>query len=356
MGKKFMLTEKQLNELYEYLEENPIDRNRYGIIHEAFGQVNNVDEIVEDVYDYLLRCAKTVLKNKNLKRSQIVSLRTRNNVGYNIRMFWDNFTKPLSTKYIFKLYFSVCVYDCGDDEMLVKSVENTKNVEKYKMGKETFEHDGWQPKLVSYIYSYKGQVFINKNKLKHEIVHYYQQMLNPEWATEKKARQFHQHYDKIVDISNKSTNLKVKEMTSLLYFLMPGEISANMGYLRGHLENMGANRKNYKEKYKETWIYGEYQNMKALYNEITSFDDYDWEGIRKAMQYSGAFHKQSSMAKAPDAKRFKNRCLQYINKQIEYLDKKIQQTFEYVIGAYQGKRDDETYTTKNQRLSGQPIQ
>jgi hypothetical protein len=352
MGKTVYLQEGQLRKMFRYMEENPIDRDRYEMINEAYSRVNNIDEIVDGIYEFLIEKGPGLLRYNKEK----IKLTTKYGVDYWIYKFKGRIGE-LNNEFFNGLEIWGDLYYCGNEDKYYRYLKSTPGTNNFVLRRNGYfdTRTGGGMALFTPIYFYKNQIYVDKNLLKHEITHYYQILLNPAHEDDEKFKNYAKTYKNNEKLSQITTNELVKDATDIMYFFMPTEIAANTARLDGELRDLGINRKNYSTIFQETPLYEDYSYAIRFYNNLKNASDEEWDFLRKELQKAKVFHEETRLNRTTDTLFFKKLFLQYIDKQIIYFNKRVQKAKDSAVGAYQGKREDETYTTKNQRLSGQRI-
>jgi hypothetical protein len=357
---KMILREEKL------YNNNPIADESLSYLNEAFNQINNLDVIVDEIYDNLINKYKIVDTGKNFQ--QIKGIQTDNlsdtfdftSAGYEMHgAIYENQTKIHSaylknTECFFTLFILNEEYFNNFSTFAKCNEFINANI------KHQYSMDGGHTGKIIYLnipaVKYKGNIFTNlriaKNSIRHEITHYYQNILNPYLKTSSGAGKYYQHYTNIIKHLNVN-NAEVRIITSCLYFFDMNEVTANANELTGQLYDFGVNRNNYKTVFNKTNVGQDYNNLINDVNGLFNSNTTDWEYIRKFMQNKKYFRDNSTLAKTTDINVFKKHLYEYIQKGKEYCWSKFLKSIEYAIGGYNGKQKDVKYTTKNQRYSGQ---
>jgi hypothetical protein len=368
---KKVFTEQQLKKIIEkqvinaFLREeriynlNPLNNKQLCLMNEAYSQINNLDNIIKDIYNTFINNYKmSGSYNEFYKLNYMNSLKHENNyeidIDKNITVAFKKYidTNDIKSKYLKQVRYSFSLFFLYEE--YINNYNSFSNISFFQNSENRYQFgsDGaYSGDLISLTIPgviYKDNYYVNlnvtKNLIRHEITHYYQNLLNLKINNNSYENiKFHEKYSKIIgDLNNENKIFKI--LTNFLYYFHHDEVMANTNQLSGQLSDLGTNKNNYKDIFNKTSVGIE---------EIFKDKNIDWDEIRNFMQSKDYFEKKSTLGKTRDDSVFKEQLYKLFQNKKEFCNKKFQKTIEYVIGAYKGKRDNEQYTSKNQRLSGQ---
>jgi hypothetical protein len=368
---KVIITDQQLKAIQkaELKEERiynrqPLRMDRLIFLNEAYSHVNNLDEIVDEIYNSLIY---------HLKLSQINGKCFQVGLQYNLceiiekTVDYDlyNYSFPVlmvKSKFISKTKFGFHLFVLHEDK--TGDYENFIKREEFKDALFNIIYSTGPREPYSYLLTLNIPLFIVRGKtycyldvdlvIRHEIAHYYQKTLNPIYKDKDKALAYKHNYAQRVN-GMLDINPVVKKLSYVLYFLTPTEVSANVQSLTKDLQNRNAYITNYKKVMNSTDIGKEYNKVKSIIDEIFNNEKINWDIIIAHMQNNDFFEKKSTLGKTKDAKIFKQKLFDYISDEMEYADEKFQKSIDIAIGVYKGKREDEVYSTHNTRITNNNI-
>jgi len=331
---------------------------------EAYGQINNWEEIRSDVIESIVRTLGLQSSGNNyyiIGDINNLNLHKPSNFNYkegNIEVSGKIYTSEVhvNNKYIkdFNLNIDVYIADnrTGYDQLINHSTFKNAEFKEIRYGSGKIER-GCHFAIPAYMYqgSIVTRIDIFQSSLKHEFTHFYQSLLNPNLVSKEKSDSYNREYNNIYKDILQEYGKPIQMLTYALYFLIQSETNANANGLYEELRELKANRNNYKETLKKCRTYSLFsqtvQNIKIVFNNI----NVNWDDIRIYMQHSNYFKDNTKLLLAKDGETFKKELWNYFKILIDYAKKKYQRAIENAIGGY--TEPDEQNRGKNR--TGQEI-
>jgi hypothetical protein len=345
------------SELQEVYDRYPVDEYAVEYICEAYTQVNNLDNIINEMINNIKRELKLTEHGKFYIVGDVRLYKGYNKPGLTI--YNDRFS--LSSRYIKNAEFLLDLWIL--DEKYYKDYSDfSKNDVFLEAYIKTDVYLSGNPAAIGLRipgFQYKGNKYIGlnifQNVIAHEITHYYQIISNPVYLNPRKALEYNTQYSNINTQRKTNDDEFLKKISHLMYYLTYSEISAECNSLSIEMKKLNADRNNYKEVFNKTPVGKEYNKMLSIVKEFDKYEEKDWQRLIDFTQAKQFFKSESTLGKTKDLGIFKKYFLNYIKKHVDYANEKYRKAMYYAIDAYKGKNDDVIYSTHNKNISGQPI-
>jgi hypothetical protein len=299
-------------------------------LYEAWGQVNNMDQIIDDLIEFIDdgwdSCKSTIPENEVFTDS--------NGRRYNCPHYI--YKCPFKNSYVGTILVTINYYAPQYQQTynLLSStiLKNSISVDyRIRNGIRYYFHD-----LILSLVINRGKPQLDKIRgvIAHEITHCFQSEFNDKTHNPQGNRKFHNYYSNILNyLENNNPGTTIYTIVQILYGFIKTELTANLNKLRQELESGGVNRKNSNFILANCICYKQYKSLIENFNTVMNNGELDWDDIRKTLQDDVvAFDLGSAMAKATTGAQFKKALHTYLSNQINYYNKSVTRTVNYVTG------------------------
>jgi hypothetical protein len=303
-----------------------INEHKIRFLYEAWGQINNQDEIVNEIVNAFLK----TINNRDPHDKKInYKLTAGNNEVITCDYFL--FYGGVNSTYVgyLPITFHVYVIKNGRDSQLIRSAGLVYALNTIWNSNGSY-HYGLELSVPMYNGNFDGRHL--RGKIAHEMTHFFQNKFNKVTHSFQEEEGHNKSYNNLHDFIVKNKGNLGYGIATCLYLFMKNELSANINTLGGQLKDNGINAGNRNEILQNCPIYKNYiETINWFYNAISKAG-VEWDEIRIKLQGAGMFDKNSSMNTAETGQQFKKAFSYHIMRKIDYFYRSVDRCVTRITG------------------------